>query len=370
MVHFMKYPLGASFRVFVALLLTSGSAYADGVVRDAFGATSTGRGGTNIAHSDNGAVLLNNPAGILNAPGEGLFEFGFDTVITDLDYADPENNDNARTNPLPLPGMAYFRRSENEDWAAGIGIFAPAGFSSSWDIENPVMGDSRYKSFGALMKVLPAFAYRATDRLSLGATFGVAASHVELETPFYLQTGALAGVPARLDLQATGAAPTWSLGLQFEATERTTMGLVYSSEDRFELDGSLKTSVFGLGPNPVPSRFDAEVDLVWPQSVGAGIRHRVNDWQRASLDIIWFDWSHAFDRVDMKLTNSSNPLFTAMLGPVIRDSILLDWDDSISVRTGYEWFYSETNIFRMGYTHNTRQLPSATLTPPRGFNCR
>src|SRR3989337_3256860 len=125
-----------------------------------------------------------------------------------------------------------------------------------------------------------------------------------------------------------------------------TLGLVYTSEDRFHLDGSLKANVFGLGPFPVPSRFDTELDVVWPQTAGAGIRHRVNDTQVASLDVVWFGWSHGFDRVDMKLTNSSNPLFTAMLGPVIRDSILLDWDDSVSVGTGYEWFYSEPNAFR------------------------
>ncbi len=75
------------------LLAFAGPAWADGLIRDGVGAVSTGRGGTNIAHSDNGAVLLDNPAGIINAPGRGLFEFGIDTLATDLHYSDADPND-------------------------------------------------------------------------------------------------------------------------------------------------------------------------------------------------------------------------------------------------------------------------------------
>jgi long-chain fatty acid transport protein len=53
--------LGICLRTLAALLLLSRLALADGIECDALEATSGGRGGTNIAHSDNGAVLLSNP---------------------------------------------------------------------------------------------------------------------------------------------------------------------------------------------------------------------------------------------------------------------------------------------------------------------
>jgi hypothetical protein len=56
---------------------------ADGLVRDGVGAISTGRGGTNIAFSDNGAVMLDNPAGLANFEGGHFAELGIDTIITD-----------------------------------------------------------------------------------------------------------------------------------------------------------------------------------------------------------------------------------------------------------------------------------------------
>ena len=75
--------------------LAANVALADGVIHDSVEAISDGRGGTNIAFSDNGGVLLANPAGILNGDGCGLFEVAGDTLITDLHYSNPINPDAA-----------------------------------------------------------------------------------------------------------------------------------------------------------------------------------------------------------------------------------------------------------------------------------
>lgn len=345
------------------LLLATDFAWSNGVVRDSMGATSSGRAGANIAHSDNGAILLNNPAGMINVTGNGLYEFGIDTVITDLDYTDPENSAANKIRPGVLPELSLIQKSDDDRWAAGIGVFAPAGFSATWTLTNPLLGSNAYKSFGALGKILPAAAYRVNDRLSVGGTFGVAISHLELESPFFLQTGALAGAPTLFDLQATGAAPAWSVGMQYQLGEWTTIGASFINETRFDYDGSVRASVFGLGPAPVESNFDAEVSLAWPRSAGIGIVHWLCCCQRVSADVIWYDWSHAFDSVDIKLKDASNPLFPALLGPVVKDSFPLKWNDSVAVKIGYERFLDNCDVIRLGYVYNSRNLPSSTLTP-------
>ena len=83
------------------------------------------------------------------------------------------------------------------------------------------------ETFGALIKILPSAAIRINDRLSVGGSVGVAASHAELEGPFHLQSGPMPGAPALLDLQATGASVAWNLGLQYQINECTTVGLAY-----------------------------------------------------------------------------------------------------------------------------------------------
>jgi len=336
----------------------------DGLVRDGVGAISIGRGGTNLAFADNGAVLLDNPAGMVNVSGQGLFDLSIDTLVTDLNYADPDNSFvDARDNPFVSPMLAYIQKSADQNWAVGFGAFAPAGFGAQYDMVNPITGPSYYESLGMLTKLLGGAAVRLTDRLSVGGTAGVAISHAELEGPIFLQTGALRGVPTRFDLQGTGAAFTGSVGLQYDLTPQTVIGVSYTSESRFRLDGSLKADVFGLAPFPISSNFDAQTDLVWPRSLGVGIQHRFCGCRRFAAEVLWYDWSHAFQQLDILLTDATNPLFTALLGPEIRESLPLDWHDSVSLRLGYEWDRTYLDTLRFGYVYHDSPVPESTLNP-------
>jgi long-chain fatty acid transport protein len=348
----------------VVSVLAASSALADGVIRDSVEAISDGRGGTNIAFSDNGGVLLANPAGILNGDGCGLFEVAGDTLITDLHYSNAINPDTAaHIRPLELPMVSYFQKSENGNWAWGFGVFAPAGFAAGWDLNNPVLGNQSYKSFGSLIKILPGLAWRPTDKLSIGATVGLAYSYEELETPFFLQQGPAAGAPVLMKLVGDGFAPTYSAGIQYQLTETTMLGAAYTSEDRFSLDGHLDAQVFGLGPGPVGTHYESSAKMAWPQTVGIGIKQDLTPRQRISLDVVWVDWADAFKNIGLELSGSSNPIFTGLLGPAISQSIPLNWWDSVSVRTGYEWFYSDSSVLRLGYIYNSTTIPSSTLTP-------
>ncbi len=212
-------------------------------------------------------------------------------------------------------------------------------------------------------KILPALAWKIDERLSVGGTFGLAISHAQLELPFNLQTGWLAGLPTMLDLKVTGFAPTWSLGLQFKLTPNTTFGLAYRGETRFRLKGKAKVDVSGVGFLPLRAQYAAEADLVWPRSLGAGVSHRFNKKHRTSIDVVWFDWSHAFDKISLKLTDGSNPLFRLALGPKVRDAIPLGWHDAVAFRIGHEFSPTDSDVFRVGYIFHESPIPAATLIP-------
>ncbi|MCH7873150.1 MAG: outer membrane protein transport protein [Planctomycetes bacterium] len=347
----------------ITLPLTESNARAQGVVRDSVGAVSSGRGGTNIAHFDNLGIILDNPAGLANIREFERLDFGLDFLVTDLDYTDRLNNANGEVLPLPLPQIAYARKFANERLTFGFGVFAPAGFGATYHLKHLLYGKREYTSLGALIKILPALAWKIDERLSVGGTFGLAISHVQLEMPFNLQTGLFAGLPTMLNLKATGFAPTWSLGLQYRLTPNTTFGLAYRGETRFRLKGEAKLDVSGVGFLPLRANYDAELDLVWPRSLGAGVSHRFNKKHRTSIDVIWFDWSHAFDKLSLKLTDGSNPLFRLALGPKVRDTIPLRWHDAVAFRIGHEFSPTDKDVFRVGYIFHETPIPSATLFP-------
>ena len=318
---------------FLSLLVVSQYAQADGLFLNGISPRSIGRGGTNIGHSDNGAIIFDNPAAMTNIEGTWLAEVGVDVLISDFEYQDANTAGTQKSSiGTPLPQIAIIKKSQDGHWAYGFGVFTPAGFSESYRMTAgpPFAGEQNYDSFGSLTKILPSLAWAPNDRLSIGGTLGVAVSHVEFETPYFIANPLPSPppvVPLLLDLQGTGAALIWSTGLQYKLNEGTTLGLTYQSESSFKLDGPANATL----PGPALLRFDADTRIKWPQSLGFGMKHQVNPKNTFSADVIWFDWSSAFDSIGISLNATAPPSF-----PDINESVPLDWKDTVSVRLGYE----------------------------------
>jgi long-subunit fatty acid transport protein len=186
--------------------------------------------------------------------------------------------------------------------------------------------------------------------------------HNELEGPFYIQTGPFAGAPTLLDLQATGVGVTGGIGLQYHLTPRTTLGVGYTEQTQFDLDGNAQATV--LTPfGPLDSTFDAEARLVWPRSLGVGVKHELGCCQWIGFDVIWFDWSDAFDQLDLTFSDPSNPIVGALLGSQFRDALPMRWEDTVSIRLGYEQDAWDCLTWRVGYIYHDSPAPSSTLNP-------
>ncbi|MEZ6069748.1 MAG: outer membrane protein transport protein [Pirellulales bacterium] len=340
-----------------AFLLTCQSSLADGLILNGVSAQTIGRGGTNIAHTDNGSILHDNPAAMTMMDTPSLFSVGGTVLITDFDYSDPDNARQTQNRGYPLGELAFIRRSCDEQFAFGFGVFSPAGFGSQYHLQPPApfSGPTLYKSFGALMKILPGIAFKPTDRLSIGATAGLGVTIADLEGPYVLQqTPGLAGTPTMLDMDVDGAAFVWSFGIMYELSESTRIGATYQSESRFHADGRTLGTVPGLGQ----SFYDTQMSITWPQSVGLGVRHELCPHRIVSADVIWFDWSGAFDSFGIQMTNPSNPYF-----PEFSDEFPLDWRDTVSVRLGFEQRFCCDRVLRLGYVYHRSPVPTGTASP-------
>lgn len=339
-----------------ALLSLSSAVLADGVIINGVSPRSLSRGGTNLGFADNGGILHDNPAAMTNIAGEGMVDIGVVNIFSHFDYADPDN-DVSSSDYCPLPQVSYIRKSEDGIWAYGLGVFTPAGFSEKFDMAGPfpLLGQQRYQSYGALMKVLPGLACQVTEEWSVGGTFGVGISYASLEGPYFLQNaGPLTGLPMVMNVHGTGAAPVWSVASQYLLTETTTVGATYTSVSDVNLSGNTSVTVPGLGSTSYQSTLEA----VWPQSVGVGVREQLTPRSTFSADVIWYDWSSAFDEFTLSLKDSRTPGF-----PPIVEHFPLGWRDSISTRLGYEQQVFQDQTFRCGYVHHRIAVPDATLTP-------
>lgn len=366
----MSGRLKSQGRVAVLLLLllamplaTPSRVRADGVIRDGVGAITTGRGGTNLGFNDNGELLLDNPAGIVGIQGTQLTSFGADLLFTNLTYSDVDNpTTRAIQNPMPMGQLAMLRKSPDGLWAAGLGMYSQAGFQAEYELQGPqpFAGTQHYKSFGSLTRILPGTAVQLTENLRAGGTLGVAVSHFELEGPYFLQgPHAFAGLPTMLDLQTTGAGLSWSVGIQQQLGPTRALGISYTGQTNMTLDGNTRINAPGVGA----ARFDAELDVAWPSILGVGIHERLSPDASVGIDLLWFNWSSAFDHFDLHLSNADNPMIAAMTGPTITDRFPLNWRDTLSVRVGFERHLCAHRTFRAGYVYHRSPIPDETLTP-------
>src|SRR5262249_37555031 len=125
------------------LLSTTVHAGADGIISDALSPASAGRGGTNLAHSDNTSIIVENPASMASIC-EGIFDFGGLTLFGNLGYSNVRNqNEKGRTsfpeNPGVLPQFGVVLPIQ-ERIRIGFGSHATAGYGTNFDMVSAFAG--------------------------------------------------------------------------------------------------------------------------------------------------------------------------------------------------------------------------------------
>ena len=351
------------FTLCISFILVNQS-FANGVVRDSMGPVSGGRGGTNIAHIDNGILIHDNPSALTELNGKRV-EADFDFVALSMNYRDPQNDEDGEDTLCFIPSMSYAQELAQGRFGVGFGVYSPAGFSTDYDLVHPIYGEQKYASDACLTKILFGFGWKITDGVSLGIAAGPAYSKVELEEPYTFQTGPLAGVPALIDMEGDAWALAWNIGAQWRISPNTTLGLAYHYQDKFEMSGDCDVDATGVLPVPDPTaHYDkVEFDFTWPQSLGVGMTHRLKGGHRISADVAWIDWSSAFDDVTFKLSDGDNPVFDATIGNAPQDTLSLNWKDSYAYRLGYEYLLTVADTLRCGYVYNRNPVPDSTLVP-------
>jgi len=340
---------------------------AEGVVRDSIGPIPSGRGGTNIAFSDNLSLINDNPAGIAGIGGL-RFELNATFLKTEINYRDPQNDEDAKDQVFVLPDAAIsYRVTESpRPITLGFGVYMPSGYGAEYHLFHQVYGKQKYRTQAGLYKFMPSIGVDLGHGLSIGAAAGLAYQTLEVEAPYTFQTGTLAGVPALVDVETDGFAPAWNVGIQYKPTERWTLGLSYIEETHVDLEGRFTVDLTGsplagLFPSP-GAHYRVESENTWPRSLGVGTAYRF-DYAIASVEVLWFDWSSAFDAFTFHLSHGDNPAFDAVAGTRPSDRFPLNWHDSYTVRIGGEFPVTPDDTLRAGYVYVTNPIPERTLTP-------
>ena len=255
--------------------------------------TSLGTGGvanpTNTYHAD---AAWTNPAGMTGLESDSMVA-GLQVVLPKMEFqasvatAGGDDGGNAGKRAV-IPSLFYVKRL-SERSRVGISMTAPQGGGVDYG-DNFAGRYQTSKATLAAVSIAPSFAYKISDRFSVGA--GVSIIYTKFEQDIMLNQAALAGPGTPDGKVKIENATDWGyqpfLGMTAQLTDRALLGVVYRAKANVELEGDLNFRNLII-PQPAAN----DIDIGWdnPQWLEVGLRYRLSEDNHLFLNGGWQDWS-------------------------------------------------------------------------------
>ncbi|MEZ4416709.1 MAG: outer membrane protein transport protein [Gemmatimonadota bacterium] len=345
-----------------ALTLAGPASATDGHFLHGVGAVNSAMGGAGIAAPGDlmGSMYLN-PAGLTTIDGTRV-AFGFEmfkpsrTVSSSMPGLGAGSTE-SKSNFVPIPSFGFSMKA-GERWTVAVAGLGIGGFGVDYpsSTANPILAN-RPNGFGqvysnfSLMKIMPAAAVQASDRLSLGFALNLDWASLTVDpmptaSPVVAQTPQ---GPAPFYSRASAGDGQFGFGLQagllYQATDALTFGLAYTSPQWF------KDFTFNaMDENPFSSGYGSAREIVFAMDVpavyGAGVALQPSETVLLTGDVRYITYSSTAG------FETDSPGFQAD-GSV--DGF--GWDDILVGAAGVEIAASSHWKLRAGYNYSQNPIP-------------
>ncbi len=341
------------------------------------------------AKANDATTVYFNPAGMSRLKGNQL-SAGIHIIIPKADFDNKGSYVNpALTGGVVVPGSLpghdddggqlgaapnfYLVTEINQDIRLGLGVNAPFGLGTDYD--NEWVG--RYhaiKSEVYTVDINPALSYKVNDRFSIG--FGVSAQYLHtkltnavdfgtvcvstIDKKFGAGTCAGAGVnPLAADGKAKVDGDSWdfgfNLGLLYQFSEQTRLGLSYRSKVSHDVDGDADFTVpanfqglLNLGGSTAFQDTGASASIDLPETATVSLFHKLTPKWAIMGEAAWTRWSR-FEELRIEFDN-----------PVQPDSVQPEnWNDSWRFSLGASYTPNTTWTYRAGIAYDQTPVPGA-----------
>jgi long-chain fatty acid transport protein len=289
-------------------------------VATAAGAWITENGGPDMAMASagraalatDGTTLAANPAGLARLERPGFVVAALPAKL-DLEFQGTGSTTGRAPNESPAtPMVSAFATARAGRWAAGLGAYSNVGlgcdFGDEW-VGRRVIQQAELRT----LNLTPAVAYRLSDRLDVGASFGaqLASASASVATGndaiFFGPPAGLAD--GRIRMSGDAWAPVASVGLAYRSDDGTALGVAWTSAVDQTMGLSLRTS--GLHPvleGLLQQQGPATLDVQMPQQVTASLTRPVGHGTLLAASVGWQQWS-GFGESKLRVAGRGSPLF-------------------------------------------------------------
>lgn len=261
--------------------------------------------------------------------------------LTGSDYGDASEN-------AIVPNF-YYAQPVNDKVTLGLGVSAPFGLVTEYN-ETWVGRYFAVKSDMLTINFNPSIAIQATDKLSVG--LGVSAQYIDVELSQMADLGASGGAPqaadGKVDLQADDWGYGFNLGLIYQATDNTRLGLAYRSKISHTLEGDGELTQNGVKLVD-DNNIEADVDL--PETLSLAIYHDINSKWAITADATWTRWSR-FSELNIK-------------GDALSQRKAENWENTMRYGLGLNYKHSDKWQFRTGVAYDETPIPGKSFRTAR-----
>jgi len=337
------------------------------------------------AVADNASTIFFNPAGMTQLSGAKEVSLGLVVVKPSFKFANQGSL--AAVPPLtPVPVRltgsngadagdwaaipnGYYAQRINDRLSVGVGFGAPFGLKTEYT--DDWIGRFQSTMFDIkTMNVNPSVAYRVNDKVSVGA--GVSIQKMEatydrfaslFAPPSLLpllvqqlgnpQAAHAAMQNTKLRLKADDVSLGWNVGVLFQPTAATRVGLSYRSKVKHTLTGTLTASggAAAMLYASDAAGVNAKVDVDLPDTFIVSFTHQLNPRWEVLADLSWTGWS-SLDVLPIYRTSG-------VLAGTEADKIDTRFRDTWRVALGANYHYNDAWTFKFGIAHDESPVKNA-----------
>jgi long-chain fatty acid transport protein len=336
--------LRASSVLFIQVIIGLGPSWAGGLYVNEFATPSSGVAGAGqeaYAGDASTSFAVHNPAGMTRLRGHHL-SLGAGVLVGNTEFeteagtpfAGGNGGDQAGLAPLLGAHGVY---SISNDLKLGMSVFSISG--AALDPDDGWSGRYMLQNIEILtLSANPSVAYRINNELSIGG--GLIATFGDLN----YQLGAPPGGPGQVEADGTDWTFGFNLGLMFEPSPRTRIGVIYVSKQELDFSGDLEVSLGGGAPFSTNSN----VKMTFPQFVRVGAYHELNERWALLGSVGWEDWSE-FDEL----------VISASAGTM---AIPTNWRDTYHFSVGMHYRPTRDWLLQAGITYDTSPVSDGNRT--------
>lgn len=380
----------------VAFVGTPSLATAQGFSVNEHGTCAMGRAGTGVASPCNdGSSMVYNPAGLTQLrKGQTQISVGGTLIAPRGGFeADTGGTSDLKSKNYPVPAF-YLSRGFSENFAAGIGVFAPYGLSSEWvKKSNGVLFPGRFSSYKSNIRniyIQPTVAYKIAGRISLGAGFDINMAHLELKQRLDLSeveaqpgvTFGNLGIAYGTDFAdgtVKGDATSYGfhLGTTIDVTDKLAVGFRFLSRHTVDVDdgkatfNQVNTGIILPPGNPLGAPAGTPLDAILaaqfqpgaalssqkgttslqlPEQYTLGAAYKATDRLSVLFDWTMTNWE-VWDVVVLKFKNAGT------------SKLPQNFKKSYAYRVGGEYGLGNGRVVRAGFITHNAAAPDQTVTP-------